>query len=139
MRCRERCYADGRWALLQHIQHRSRLGLAEALVKEQKAQAISSKRRNDMADVHHETPVVRETHVVDGGGAGSGFGAGMMLGLLAIVAAVIIGVALLWTQPWNDDADSSAPSVPGVEDTVPDVPVPDVPGGGGGGGDEPAQ
>lgn len=98
-----------------------------------------------MAHTHHDDPVHRDTTVIDDRGIGAGFGAGMMIAALAIVAAVIIGLALLFTQPWDDDG--TVDSTPGVEDVVPDVPDGDdvpVPDGGGDapapdGGEAPAQ
>ena len=101
-----------------------------------------------MAHVHEEPVVERETTIVDGGhGPGTGFGAGMMIAALAILAAVIIGLALLFTQPWDDDGANSSPTVPDTSDSAPSVPdapdapsVPDAPvAPDGEGGEAPAQ
>ena len=86
---------------------------------------------------HIDEPVVhRDTTIIeDGHTTGTGYGAGMMLGALAIVAAVIIGLALLFTQPWDDNNGGN--TTPGTSDSggapdAPDAPVvpdaPDAPG-----------
>lgn len=101
-----------------------------------------------MAHVHEEPVVQRETTVVESDhGPGAGFGAGMMIAALAIVAAVIIGLALLFTQLWDDDGVNSTPTVPDTSDSAPSVPdapdtpsAPDAPSApDGDGGEAPAQ
>jgi hypothetical protein len=82
--------------------------------------------------MHDEPAVHRDTTVIeDGHDAGTGFGAGMMVAALAILAAVIIGLALLFTQPWDDDSAGTNPNVPDTSDNAPSVPdapdAPDVP------------
>jgi hypothetical protein len=89
-----------------------------------------------MAHIHEE-PVVehRSTTVIED--RGGGFGAGLIVGIVAIVAAVIIGLALLITQPWDDNG-SSTPGVPDTSDSAPNLPGDNGGGdngGGGGGGD----
>jgi hypothetical protein len=101
-----------------------------------------------MAHIHDEPVLRRDTTIIeDGRDTGSGFGAGVILGALAILAAVIIGVALLVTQPWDDNGGSgttpsqNAPGVPGVpnQPNAPDVPnAPDAPSAPDSGGNQPA-
>jgi hypothetical protein len=70
-----------------------------------------------------------------------GYGAGMFMGLAIVLLLVIVGLALLFTQPWDDDNGGTNTS-PGIEDVVPGEGGGDssVPGsgdgdGGGSGGD----
>lgn len=95
---------------------------------------------------HSHDPVVQhDREVIDNRGTG----AGMLIAIAALIAIVVIGLAVLWSAPWDDDGDAT-PNVPDVTDNSGGgVPVPDVdPGQGGGapggddnsgGGDAPAQ
>jgi hypothetical protein len=53
---------------------------------------------------------------------------GLFLAAAALVALVIIGLAILWTQPWDDGDGASVPVDPPIIDDS-----------GGGTGDAPAQ
>ena len=58
---------------------------------------------------HHDTTVVERD--------GSGVGAGVMLGIATILLLAIIGLALLFTQPWDDDGDAGlVDPVPGINE-----------------------
>lgn len=54
---------------------------------------------------------------------GTGFAAGMLLAVAVLVLLAVVGLALLFTQPWDDDGDA------GIEQ-----PVPGINEGGGDGG-----
>jgi hypothetical protein len=47
-----------------------------------------------------------------------GYGAGMFMGLAIVLLLLIVGLALLFTQPWDDD-DGGTNTSPGIEDAVP--------------------
>ncbi len=89
-----------------------------------------------MAHSHAPDPVVHhDRQVIDRGG---GTGAGMLIAVAALIAIVVIGLAVLWAAPWDDDGGNT-PNIPDVTDNSGggvDVPVPDggavdVPGVGG--------
>ena len=60
-------------------------------------------------DVHTTT---REVDVVDRGG---GFGAGFMLAVVTLLVLAVVGIAVLWARPWDDNkTNSNNPNVPGI-------------------------
>jgi hypothetical protein len=46
-----------------------------------------------------------------------GYNAGMFMGLALVLLLAVIGLALLFTQPWDDDDGGT--TAPGIEDVVP--------------------
>ncbi len=76
-------------------------------------------------DVHSTT---REVDVIDRGN-GSGFGAGFMLAIATLLVLAVIGVAVLWARPWDDNSNNNTPNVPGISDNS---------GGGSSGGGQPS-
>lgn len=91
----------------------------------------------------HETPGHDTTVVEDRG-------YGMFVALAAIIAVIVIGLAVLWAAPWDDDGGNDIVPNPDItDDSGGDVPAPDVPGtdgggegggeSGGGSGEQPAQ
>lgn len=90
-----------------------------------------------MAHTHepHGTTVVTDGH--------SGYG--LFIAIAAILAVVVIGLAVLWAAPWDDDGGNDIVPSPDITDDSGgvDVPAPDVPapdgGGDNSGGEQPAQ
>lgn len=82
-----------------------------------------------MTHAHHDP----HTTVVER----DGYNAGLLMGLAIVLLLAIVGLALLFTQPWDDDDGGS--TAPGIEDVVPgegggDGGVPGNDGSGGGSG-----
>ena len=65
-------------------------------------------------------------------------GAGLMLAAAALIAVLIIGLAVFWAQPWDDDGGvNTAPVDPAITDDSGgggDAPAPPQDGGSGSGG-----
>lgn len=85
-----------------------------------------------MAHMHDEPVIHHDREVIDRTGSGAGF----LVGIAAIVAVVVIGLAVLWAAPWDENNTNTVPNVPDVTDnnggaapSIPDVdvPNPDVP------------
>jgi uncharacterized membrane protein YgcG len=76
-----------------------------------------------MAHTHHDTHDV----IIDREG-GPGVTAGLIAAIAVIVLIAVIGLAVLFSRPWDSGNSNSTPSVPGISDNS---------GGGGGnsGGD----
>jgi hypothetical protein len=67
----------------------------------------------------------------------SAYNAGMFMGVALVLLLAVIGLALLFTQPWDDNGSSG----PGIEDNVPgagggDNTIPGQDGTGGNGGSD---
>jgi hypothetical protein len=85
-----------------------------------------------MAHAHEPHP--HDTTVVEDRGYG------VFVALAAIIAIIVIGLAVLWSAPWDDDDSNDIVPNPDITDDsgdvpAPDVPAPDVPAPDGGGGD----
>lgn len=84
-----------------------------------------------MTHAHHDP----HTTVVER----DGYNAGLLMGLAVVLLLAIVGLALLFTQPWDDDGGTN--TSPAIEDVVPGDGGGGVPGendgsgGGSGGGD----
>ena len=103
-----------------------------------------------MAHIHEDPvvhDVVREREVVAGDPAG--ISAGVLLAIAALLAIIVIGLAVLWTSPWDNGGGSTGPVDPGTSDNSGGSNAPSQPqdgggtgsqdGGGTGGGEAPAQ
>lgn len=68
-----------------------------------------------MAHAHDD--VHTTTHEVDVVDRGSGFGAGFMLAAVTLIVLAVVGIAVLWARPWDDNnTRNNTPNVPGITD-----------------------
>ena len=72
-----------------------------------------------MAHTHHDTHDV----IIDREG-GPGVTAGLIAAIAVIVLVAVIGLAVLFSRPWDNGSSNNTPNVPGISDNS---------GGGGGG------
>lgn len=81
-----------------------------------------------MAHAHDDLHTHREIEVVD---RGTGVGAGLMVAIAALLVVAIIGLAVVWSRPWDNGSSPNTNPNPGISDNS---------GGGNnsGGGDQPA-
>ena len=83
----------------------------------------------------HETAPVHEHEVVEHGYPGMG----LMIAAGALLVGLIIALAVLWAQPWDDDGGSTVPVDPPITDDSGgggDVAPPQDSGGTDGGGSD---
>ena len=68
-----------------------------------------------MAHMHNDVQTTREVDVID---RGSGFGAGFMLAIATLLVLAVVGIAVLWARPWDDNSGvrNNNPNVPGISD-----------------------
>jgi hypothetical protein len=78
-----------------------------------------------MTHSHGHDTTVRDTTVIDRDGDSGARTTGMLLGIAAILLIAIIGLVVLFAEPWEDDGGG------GVTDTAPGIT--DDSGGGGAG------